>query len=60
MAAIRKPSIRFTKKEFFALDYFLSIAQSDYEEDEGKQEAVKEIQRLRDKLRQIQFQQKRK
>lgn len=60
MAIIRKPRTRLTNAEFDALDYFLSIAQSDYEEDSGKPETVQEIRRLRNKLQQIQLQQKKK
>jgi len=58
MAIVRKTGIRLTNAEYVALDYFLSIAQSDFEEDPSKQDTVKEIQRLRHKIRQMQLRQK--
>jgi hypothetical protein len=56
--AVRKKRTYITKAEFYALDYFLSIAQSDYSEAGDKPETVEEIERLRAKLRQMQLQQK--
>ena len=56
--AKRKTRVYLSKAEFEALDYFLSIAQSDYEEDFDGEKTVKEIERLRKKLNQMQLQQK--
>lgn len=58
MAIVRKTGIRLTNGEFIALDYFLSIAQSDFEEASDKKDTVQEIKRLRAKLTQMQLKQK--
>lgn len=54
-----KKRVWFSKAEFEALDYFLSIAQSDYEnglDNETGKKTVKEIERLRQKLAQLRLQ----
>lgn len=54
--ATRKQRVYITKAEFAALDHFLSIAESDYRLADDQEKTVKEIERLREKLRQMELQ----
>jgi hypothetical protein len=58
--AVRKNRTYITKAEFEALDYFLRVAQIEFDQtdDESNMARVQEIERLRAKLKQMQLQQK--
>lgn len=58
MAIVRKTGIRLTNAEYLSLDFFLSVAQSDYKKHPGLSDTVDEIERLRKKIQQMRLKQK--